>query len=55
MGRKHLLGGIIGGLLAQAALRHKTAKPGFAAVTILTAIAHLLFIGLLIAHIVVLA
>jgi len=36
-----LVGGIAGGLLAQALLRHKTRKPGFAVVTTLIAIAHL--------------
>ena len=37
-----LLFGIIGGLLAQAGLHHKTAKPGYAATTIVIALLHLL-------------
>lgn len=40
-----LLGGIVGGLLAQAALHHKTAKPGFAALTFAITGASLLFIA----------
>jgi len=36
-----LCGGIAGGLLAQALLRHKTAKPGFAAVTYAITALHL--------------
>ena len=39
--------GIIGGLLAQAALHHKTAKPGYAATTIAIAMVHLLALTLL--------
>jgi len=35
-----LVGGIIGGLLAQQMLRHKTSKSGFAAITVLIALAH---------------
>ena len=42
-----LLFGIIGGLLAQAALHHKTAKPGFAATTIVIALVHLLALSAL--------
>lgn len=40
-----ILGGIIGGLLAQAALHHKTAKPGFSAMTFGIAFAHLAVLG----------
>lgn len=36
-----LFGGIVGGLLAQALLRHKTAKPDFAAITYAIAALHL--------------
>ena len=39
--------GIIGGLLAQAALHHKTAKQGYAATTIAIALVHLLALTLL--------
>ncbi|RYE08534.1 MAG: DUF1294 domain-containing protein [Hyphomicrobiales bacterium] len=38
--------GIIGGLLAQAALRHKTAKPNFALITWAIAVLHLIGLGL---------
>jgi uncharacterized membrane protein YsdA (DUF1294 family)/cold shock CspA family protein len=36
-----LCGGIVGGLLAQAALHHKTAKPGYAFVTFAIVVIHL--------------
>ena len=48
--RLHLLdfaGGIVGGLLAQAALSHKTAKPGFAAITLTIAAVHLVLLGVI--------
>jgi uncharacterized membrane protein YsdA (DUF1294 family)/cold shock CspA family protein len=40
-------GGVVGGLLAQAALRHKTAKPGFSGITLLIASAHIVFLAAL--------
>ncbi len=42
-----LLGGIIGGLLAQAALHHKTAKASFGAITWAIAMLHLVGLALL--------
>lgn len=39
-----LAGGIIGGLLAQEVLRHKTSKPGFGIATAAIAAAHLLLL-----------
>mgnify|MGYP001071088002 CR=1 FL=1 len=43
-----LIGGIIGGLVAQELLRHKTAKDGFVLVTVLIGLLHLaLLVGLL--------
>ena len=43
-----LIGGIMGGLLAQAALHHKTAKPSYGAVSAGIAVLHLCGVGLLI-------
>ena len=48
--RLHLLDltfGIIGGLLAQHVLRHKTYKPGFVTVTALITALHVLMLGLI--------
>lgn len=48
--RLHLLDltfGIIGGLLAQHVLRHKTYKPGFVTVTALITALHVLTLGLI--------
>lgn len=42
-----LIGGIAGGLMAQALLRHKTRKPGFAAVSWTIAALHLAGLGAL--------
>jgi uncharacterized membrane protein YsdA (DUF1294 family) len=48
--RLHLLDltfGIIGGLLAQHVLRHKTYKPGFVMITALITALHVLTLGLI--------
>ncbi len=42
-----LFGGIVGGLLAQAALHHKTAKPSFAGVTGAIVLAHIALLATL--------
>jgi uncharacterized membrane protein YsdA (DUF1294 family)/cold shock CspA family protein len=42
-----LIGGIVGGLLAQAALRHKTAKREFVQITLVIVAAHAIFLGAL--------
>jgi uncharacterized membrane protein YsdA (DUF1294 family)/cold shock CspA family protein len=42
-----LFGGILGGLLAQVALHHKTAKPSFALVTLAIVVAHVGLLGYL--------
>lgn len=44
-----LIGGIAGGLVAQALLRHKTRKPGFATVSAVIALIHLIGLAMLIA------
>lgn len=42
-----LIGGIVGGLLAQVALRHKTSKPSYGSATALVAAIHVLGLAVL--------
>jgi uncharacterized membrane protein YsdA (DUF1294 family) len=44
-----LVGGIVGGLLAQVAFRHKTSKPSFGTATFAIAVLHLLALAWLLA------